>query len=79
MQLHLIIKLSVCLYFQKGSLCARASHAKRSRIPERPLSCREVRCVPHKRKLFHFQVLSLFECERRSFCNIRLFQPPSLS
>lgn len=50
-----------------------------SHSPPALLFCQELQCFPEERKLFHFQLLSAPECERRSFSNIRSFQLPTPS
>ena len=77
---------SVCLLaFNKSSrrldgfLCLWANVAEPSPSLQLLLFCQELLCFPGERKLFHFQLLSLPECERRSFSNIRSFQLPSPS
>ncbi len=59
-------------------VCERALSAP-SPSPAMLLFCQELQCFPEERKLFHFQLLSGPECERRSFSNIRSFQLPSPS
>lgn len=63
----------------KSFRCFRGGGAGPCSSTQLLLFCQELLCFPEKRKSFHFHLLCVSECERRSFSNIQSIQISSPS